>query len=372
MKSNYVWMNWRFTVQDGVLWFVPYWINVLCKFDLSTGKMEKIIKIPFDEIEYAGVYGIRKYEEYIICVPGYENSIFLYNTQSEDMSVIPLRKEDGIYENFFDCSRWQKNFYFFPRDYNYLVKMNLENKAVTYISLKKFGKMFNSCVQMGNKVYLVNKSEYLTIFDMEEEFFERVEVCDNEQLNTIERFHEHELIMSSLNGMIYTYDLQCGEIKKVDAVRGTAYSGIIMAADKLYLFPQADIDKIVILDMENYAVTEIQLQAKRNKNRQYDYRYGVFSQPVIENSIIYVMNASNECLHVINTLTGEVSDVYIELKEMDEELCDYFFAFMQKVGGVQEEMAPYATLEHFLKMQIERDESQTLDVGKKIFEFVKE
>lgn len=372
MSKNYVWTNLGFIVEDDNLWFVPFWMNVLCEVNLSTMQIGKVKAFPHMFTEAGGIYNVRKYQEYIINVTAVDDVNYLYDIPADNMLAIPLKEDAYACEKFFNCTFWNNHAYFLPRDYNSILKLNMEDKTVTDISISEVGKMFLSCVQIEQNVYLVNQSESLIVFDMEEENFERIQISGSGELNTIVLVQEHELLMSNTNGVLYIYNLQNGTMTEIDIVKGTLFTGIAVVEDKLYLFPMYDEDNFTILNLKTLDTRKIHLQRKLEEAGYYDARYGVFSQPVVANDKVYVMNASHQCLYIIDTVTDEVCDVYIELNEMSEQQCDYFFNFLHKVGGVRESGAPYATLDYLLQRPVKKANDESRKTGKRIFESMKE
>lgn len=90
INHRLVWTQGIFSVDENKIWFVPYWINVLCVYNLKTNKMEKTIHFPDQDTDSAGYYSVKKMDELVAILPAFEKRVYIYDTTTDVVSSFDL------------------------------------------------------------------------------------------------------------------------------------------------------------------------------------------------------------------------------------------------------------------------------------------
>lgn len=374
-RKKFLYTPWGFTIEGNDLWFVPVGINMLCKYNLLTKRIEKTVTFPDMSIEHWGAYNVKKFENYIVTVPAFERNIYMYDSTNDTVTKIDLEVKEYNPEFFLDCSYWKGQIYFFPITYNCVIKVSLIDRSVTEIPLINGEKMFCSCIQVNQNTYLTNETGNIICFDMEREEFRYIEIDAREHLNNVVLQDENKLIISNGGKIIYIYDITSGhKAKKELPIKGN-FGRISYCQEKLYLFPKGVTEEILVVNLKSLGVTMLSL--KNRLKLPYDSEMvrniKLFSIPIIVNNKIYVMK-DLQGLYIIDVLSGVVTDTLIELEEMSEEQFEYFYNFIKEKGVFAESVFPFATMDFFVhnveKKFEEKNQKSLKSIGKLIYETI--
>ena len=124
-----------FTAEEDI-WFVSYWYNLLCKFDISKRELE-CIPLPVKNIIEGLYIGILKVGNIICLVPANADSVCTYNIKTREFKTFMLRERTKNIDKFIACAVYGECVFMFPYHYPYILKFNLETCDAEYLDLDR-------------------------------------------------------------------------------------------------------------------------------------------------------------------------------------------------------------------------------------------
>ena len=344
-KKDYVWTNGGFAVDGNDIWFVPYWENVLCKYSMDTRRMEKMVCFPEMSVTVAGSFNVKKNGEYIIVVPAFEKNLYIYNQKENLMKKFELKKRKYVAEKFNHCVSWGKNVYLFPIAYGRILKIDLKNELISEIEIPKFkDSAFVDCTSVKNKVYLVDMTNSIFIFDMENETIKTYNLGGEERkYRTIAAIADDEFGLSDMTGKIYIINIKEKRENQYNFDDVSIFDNSVCVGDEWFLFPFEDDRPVIKFNTTCFKVEKIYFNEKKHFKQWYA---NAFSKTVVYNKKIYVMNTYQRCLYVLDEEGNQIEHFFIEMGEMDDDILYELYKCGQKQGGIYEGTGDYATLEY--------------------------
>lgn len=141
-------------------------INNIFRWNTKTGNIRKI------EIEEtSGLYSLLKCGESIVSLIDNKKAMMVYSIKNDSYKIIDLSELDntkiGILINY------KQNIYAFPQFGNEIVVYNMDNNAKRRINWDVSSDIWNGTV-IGEKAYLVDSSNAVSIFDFNEEKTDKI------------------------------------------------------------------------------------------------------------------------------------------------------------------------------------------------------
>lgn len=365
MKQNFAWTIGKFEIDGDFLWFVPHWLNVLCKYNLLTRKIEQVISFPKTTIFHRGFFNVKKIKDYILVVPSWEENIYLYHILSGKMKKFKLREKIYTNEKLYLCGVFSEKVFLFPIEYDYIVKLDVVNELLEEIPCSP--QMFISSIQKEEKIYLVNMTNELFVFDMKTEKLKVEWSCDcNKEFRTIIDSNFNTVILIDMIGNILFFDIDKKKIIKQIRFNHLVYSGICMES-KVFLFPEKWKNPFV-LNLSNYQIKELEF-VKENFSES---SLTIFSEAIMIEKKIYIMHTTKQCLFIIDSESEKFEEVYIKIGELNE-LLDELLDVQAKKEPLLEETGHYVSFEYLMnKINTKKDRNNfNLEIGKKIFLLMK-
>lgn len=317
MNNNALWTHSVFDVCDEMIWFVPYYANVLCGYSLKEKSLVKIVELRGTTRTNAGVFISKVIGDYVLCFPGYDEKVFLCRNGQVEKSYDVTRNIPSIYESYFQYSQYKNDTYVFPINYPYLIKVanNEDEPELEFVECKN--QMIVSTCVVNSKVMFVDRTNTIKSFDMCNGKVEKVKVnSKRKEYRNITRINDTDLVVVDVDGNVDLLSLSGNIIRNVYDL-GESFYSIVCVDGKLYMFSQNTDDKIVVLSTSDWKKEEILLE----KGEYYkDWRGPAFSEPYVLGSDIYVMNTRHQCLYIIHTDISTVERQYILWTGNDKEV----------------------------------------------------
>lgn len=187
MEQDDLWF-YNFIVDGTSLWFVPYWYNALCRYDMQTEKLE-IVHWLHKEKAAQGLYiNLVKIDECLILMPMQTSCIYVYEMNQNQMHEISLADENSQKIHIFSYGVLNNRVYMFSQQCTSVFIFNVHSREISVTHLDCFNILCgvepvfllqNYASQ--HMVYLiVQNSNYILKFDMQEEKGELVRAGKSE------------------------------------------------------------------------------------------------------------------------------------------------------------------------------------------------
>lgn len=372
INHRLVWTQGIFSIDENRIWFVPYWINVLCVYNLKTNKMEKIIHFPDQDTDSAGYYNVKKINELVIVVPAFEKRIYVYDSAADVVSSFDLLAAKYKCEKFLFASVWNQNIYLFPVGYEYAVKINLQEMKLNIIDIiDDKCKMFVAMTQINEKVYLVNETNQIYIFDMSLESF-KIIVCEDasRKYRTITHQGTEKLVLTDTTGNLYIQYLDDMNCEKFILTENIPYDSSVCVTEDIFLMPISEKDYFVKIDINTKDVSKHYINSGANYLK---WPHAVFSKVVCEDNFLYFFSTQYRMLFVYDIRTGKEISYQLEMPIMSDREIEELLQNKRKQGRIKEGSGQHATLEKFIALA-KKDSSSEMPrelVGDSIFRVTK-
>lgn len=349
INKNVAWTQGGFSIDDNCVWFVPYMLNVLCKYNFSSNRMEKVIYIPEISVLSAGYYNVIKIQSFVVMIPGFENNVCVFDTTKNIMKIITIPAEKCVRQKFQYASIWEGQLFLFPVSYSSILRVSLNDFKVERIAVTNGTcNGFVSATIANKKVYLVNETNKLYVFDMEEECIsEQVTFNNHVNLKTVSVMDEQLLILTDTQGNVYTYNLLTNLLNTIWEESGMLYDSCVCYGEKILLIPLLEKDYFEVGSVTTKKKTKIELS---NVSYFENWPHAVFSKPLKKGSKVYFFSTQYKTLLQYDFETSELIEMVPEYGEMDFEDVSKLIHHSSHIGGVKEGIGLHATLDTFLKV----------------------
>ena len=156
------------------------------------------------------------YKNQIIFAPGSAEHIHIYDTETGQFERIEfdLEANQKSYNPVFKFSRiieTEKFFFFLPRTYPYIIRMDKELKQLKYIEIELQGKKVlfrNQYEKHGNEIYMISMcSPYILKFNLQDETVDLLKFSEDEIGGmSIHRVEDRLWVVSSSQAEVYNID----------------------------------------------------------------------------------------------------------------------------------------------------------------------
>lgn len=388
MDKEYVW-SLDFALEENI-WFVPYWYNLLCKFDISDRRLE-YIQLPIKNT-VEGLYNSSvKVGDIIIMIPSDADSLCLYNIKTRDFLSFPLREKENDIDKFIAYAVYGRFIYLFPYNYPYILKFNIENHEMDYLDFSHNGQPIQTGIQNNTfgKYAFLTVSEYnaIVLYDLENETYEYREIGDGEErYSSILRTEEGEIWLTNQRGEVVIYDLNKCRLERIK-IRQPQYDvdmqcvapcfvGNVEYADSVYFFP-GKADMVLKVNKNTHQIEKAAFSDEvcREMDNAFGWRGSHFSIPRGK-EIIYFFNIVSRRFFSVDLRNEDVNEYKMELGAFsDEELKILFKQYGTTIQGEKtakiyvEKGAGYLSLNNYIKM-IEKNTGGKKQYSKSVGEMI--
>lgn len=386
MKRDYLW-SYYYEFDDQYVWFVPYWHNFLCCYNLHDKKMELMRELPGDSY-IAGYYvNIAKVKHRIYILPASAIDILIYDIEEDCFGKIPLVDKKIRIDKFLSYYIWNDNLYVFPGSYPAILKINLHTNKVEYQEkiFEKIGFRYGHLIFQleyfcsRNKLYFLStENNQVIVFDLQNESVSTVEVGDKSNI--------YRTICGDEDGTIYLSNQQ-GDIVISNGTSSVTIPNTLQNEEKdrvgfkcsintdkeIYFFSEY-LNQIIVLNKDRMCLEEAEWLEKEVCEGKEDElwqgsTFGMF-QKTGEN--IYGSNIKTKQFFVIDVKEKNIVKYIIEASITEK----YISEIWKKYTGIKEKVmcefnVEYLTLNTFLnELNIEQGNTKKTspEVGKRIFD----
>lgn len=397
MKRDYLW-SYNFFVDHERVWFVPYWYNLLCCFNLNTKQLEIVEKIP-EENNCEGLYiNLVKIGDEIILIPNSTAKLCVYNVIQKEFLVIEILEKGRKSERFFSYDICEDNLYLFPTYYPAIVKLNIRSKKIEYIenwyhdsNLNKDEMIFRMQKDSVDHVtyLLFAGSNRIFKFDEKNEKYFIIEVGDKgDSYSTICKVQTGEIYLTNQDGDIVIFNENSRKTIKIkNAVKNfcktrfleklVCFMSSVEYGDYVYFFP-GQANKVIRINKHGHQIEEADFcnvlhdGGKKNLNWQ-----GTMYSMIHKNKqYIYVMNILNRSFLKIDLNDKEVESFYISIEDLSQKYIDeLFLSYGKEIGYIYwERDALYLRMKNFFDNmdKITKKSGSNPVIGKQIYDTVKQ
>lgn len=320
--KDYFWAC-NYLIDGEKLWFVPFWYNLLCCFDLEKKEMILMEEIP-EKLELPSLYfSVAKVNQKIVLVPGNAKKIGIYDIDKEQFTMIPLKYDRERMDKFSDCVVYENNVYFFPAHYEFIVKLDLKTQETSYFPLLKEQAdawRLQICV-VDHMVYLLSSTtNRVLMFDMVSCDICIKQIGKEEKIYSIIFYINEKFYLADVAGNIYVFKEldKCIEMfaNKTNLEATGLYSGFCLGSE-LFLFPESGsgILKCHISNGEIKAAEfEKQIMEKNDSKFWLTLHYSFAKK---WKDYLLVWGLHNHKLFFVSFETKKIEECYVISKEME-------------------------------------------------------
>ena len=346
------WTHGGFAIDGDYIWFVPYMLNVLCRYNISSNCMEEVIVIPEINLSSAGFLNVVKINNFVILIPAFEKKVCVYHIEDNKIEMLEIPGEKCNYEKFQHVAVWRNKLFLFPIGYSCIIKIYLDTFKIDRLHMdEEICNMFVSAVVKGQNVYLINKSDKLYVFDMSKELLSVHCSFDRQvEIRTIDNMHDNMLVLSDTKGSVYSYDLDKDYLKKIWEGEGIQYKSCVCVREHILLVPLLEKE---YLEVGNF-ITKEKMQIKLNNRLFYQkWPHAVFSTPILNKSKVYLFSTQYRTLLQYDFKKNTLVEMVLRYGEMQLEEMRKLVKNSMNFGALEEGIIPCVTLDLFLKVLME-------------------
>lgn len=302
-----------FAIDGACIWFVPFWYNLLCCYNVRDGKIETMMELPEANHLWALYNKIVKVDSRIILIPNNATKLCIYDTAIQNWKTFEIEESKGQQDLFCAYGIWNEVLYLFPQSYPYIVKLDLSTYKLEHMKMREGkGVQKESCTVASKIYFLPRHTNHVLIYDMDDHSIIEKEVGDSkDEYFTICNVKPNQFYLSNQNGDIIVWDEVSGEITKHNN------------------------------SIEDFAVD----------NGKVSY-YGVLNNSVFDEKYVYfVPGAANKALK-IDRETNEIEEMYLD----------------NNLHNVKKEL--YANIPMYSKVKFRDGQMYGFDMGDKKFFYI--
>lgn len=348
-RKDLAWTIGGFAIDGDYVWFVPYMLNVLCKYNMKTNYMEETLFIPKPTCGFAGFYNVIKTKESVIMIPAFEKNIYMYHIEEKKMEKVEIPNEKCTCEKFQYATIYNDELFLFPVSYSCVLKVSLVTYVVEKISMdNENANMFNAAIGLDDRVFLVNMSNKLYMFDLKEQKGDVYFAFDEKiKLRTVNVLQGNKLLLADTYGNVYTFEMESKHVEIVWEGTGQQYGSCLCVNNTTLLVELVEKDYLEIGNV----ITKEKEQIKLKNVMHYEkWPHAVFSKAIICGSKAYLFSTQYRTLLQYDFETGTLIEMLLEYGEMSVEDIKKLIESSTYVGGIREGFGSYPTLETFLEV----------------------
>jgi len=344
-----IWTSGAFNVEDDEIWFVPYEYNLLCKYNIKTKKVEEILTLDFSTVQVESFNNIYRYHKQIFLIPAFEKFLLIYDIEKKSFDRIDFFGNTNVISMFNQCFQYGEWLYLFPTNYDAFARINMNTYVLQEFPIKDNKcKMFYSFAYMNDKVYLVNMSDLLYVFDLKTNQLE-VEYKSNEiqALRTVTVVND-SLYITGKDGKVLLYDTLKKKGRK-DGEYGIEFKSVHYEDSRLILVPLVEKEYFIEVNIDNGRNRRINFSNKMNYKR---WPHSSCSKGTVYKNKLFFFNTQFRTMVEYDIASGELIENSLYLNEesvSQEKMISMFLNQIRNRGNIREGVGTYATLENYLE-----------------------
>ena len=329
-------------LEDGILWMIAEYSNVLLKFNWITKQLINIYPIP-EKVNplYAHIYFIKK-EKHIYIFPYRANNIYIFDTEKEAFEeiILPLSEDERkLGAKFAIVTEYNSVFWMIGYNIKGIFTYNILTKEICRIDiylllLEKSGIDINQPVVSTNyyreeeKLYIpIYKKNYILCIDMKRKEYRifKIGLSKEFELRTITKI-DNGFLLTSINDEKIVWSKENG-VEEVIAFNNLnnirrEYRHVFWVNEKAYYIALCE-RRIFFEDKKN-DVKEIDFDIPFEVD--FPERYTQYETVFVDGNSIYFQMRENGCFYQLDTMNNTVTQIeFIIPKFMREELNNIVF-----------------------------------------------
>ena len=330
MKKISLWTNNGVEVEENHVWFVPFELNILCKYNVEQENIEEYFILEDWECDKAAVYNTAIWEDSVVTIPGRGRSLCIIKGDGKEEIHVVSKKEDKS-EKFFCTVKTKKALYILPLEEKYVIKYSSGKiEKIPFFH----GSVISACCHDKDIYFITNQN---TLFKANEDFTEitEVEMEGIESVCYVNVFGDRMVLLTSAGKMMnldLNYKDNINELACLD--EDDYWASCCCIGNKIIMFPYKDFSKIWRYDCDYETVDFICI--KKDEYFYEEWSFNAFGQPVEDGENIYVMSPKHRTLFVLD-YEGELKGRYrITLSMKEKDMLTLLDKKMAKVLAVEE------------------------------------
>ena len=305
-----VWAITQFNVKNGLLWFVPYGLCYLCKYNIRNYILEDVIAIEVEKFHSESIESTYFDGDKVLLLPGVEDKLFIYDEKQKLFHTEVVSPGSVEAEKFMVGCNYKGYYYIFPRYYDSILRIDMEKDAIEkYVIKTGSNAEFYDVDVMDEKAYLVDKTNKVYCYDMEKNILSLCITLDDDVILRTVSIINNKIILSSSKGTIYVYNLDKKVYERI-IENGVEFVGSCIYENEVFFFPINEKEYFVRFNLKEGVFKNIYL---KNKDHIREWEGTSFSKPVMENNVLYFFNTKYRTLISYNCSSRELSERCIEV-----------------------------------------------------------
>lgn len=343
-NSEFIW-SMNCIVDEENIWFISYWYNLLCRYDLYNRCLETV-RVPVN-YTLEGLFGnIIKVGKQLVLVPTNANSIYVYRILEREFKEIPIREEKEKYDKFMVCAAYGETVYFFPSNYTYIIKLNLNSFQLEYLEFAHDGKKIQVNIQnytYNQYVYLTHKEDNMVIrYNLQNETYECWRIGDkDERYSSIIRTADGKIWVANQHGKIILLDENYNIVEKIssDSIKGfgicansivSCFLGNAEHENSIFFFP-GSANMVVEVDKYTHIIRQagFSVAIQKETDNGYNWQGSFFSIPEGKTTQ-YLFNIMDRQFYSIDLANNEMQLYEIEIDNLSD---NYLLDLLDEYGS---------------------------------------
>lgn len=310
MNDMPIWSNDGFDVDNNHVWFVPFEINILCKYSMKKRIVEEYFVL--DDCDEGAVYNVKIWNDSIVAIPARSKNLTIF--QANKIKGHKVSEKSRLEEKYGRSLIIKGSLYIFPISEPFVIKCSTDKLEKINFS---YG-FVTSCGLIGDEIYFTNHKN--TLFKTDENFENtmRLGISGTEDICCVSGFQDTLFVLTpegeawSLNVRDFTAVNKIARLEEDDY-----WSDCIYLNEELFLFPYKDCSKIWIY---NFVSKEMKYLAL-NRDEYFNdlWQYNSFGHPVEKDGKIYVMSPKHRAFFIIDPCEKIADRCHIFLKIGEDE-----------------------------------------------------
>lgn len=324
-ESAAVWTCTEFAIDGDTIWFVPNECCFLIQYDFVKKSVCRKVFLEKSTSFWGSHYCVLRVEQYIVAAPGTDNHIYFYDDRNQILKSVPLPKKEGVREYFRKCATWNGQIFFFPSEYQNIVKINLFDFSVEEIPVPyqentvhpafiritnafQRGKLVDMCMNGSNAIFRFDMETYAGMFFYLKNLGKYRAICSYEENDVL-------LITEESRGVIC--DENYKQIKEFDfPENNSGYVDCVRYKEGYIFIPYKNKDSLLYWENDIFRV--IGNAEEIDEETEQSWIYNDYSEAKVVGEKVLLFNVPKKSLLVIDMNEYRVESQKVEIGKVNE------------------------------------------------------
>lgn len=337
-----VWPHSKFAVDGDTIWFVPYEYCYLYQYNYREKKVCRRIFLEDATSKWTAHYSVLKIEHYVVLIPGANEKIYIFDEHTQKLQTIAWMPESKVHEYFQEYAIWNKDIFFFPIQYENIVKLNLQAFSVEEIPIPNYNSTESlaftlSLIQRENIVDVcVYGSNKIFRYDLKSNEGEYFVLGDSKEYYTICCYGKEDILLVDKGERAFIYDKDFNKLKEFNIPANKSGYKICKQYDNGYLFfPQNKEDAIYYYAKDRFIEID-KTKEREDEELQIPWEYNSYSHVEIIGKEALFFDILQQSLCIMNLRSFEREFQKIESGEINDDDKMKMFSLMMNDGSISE------------------------------------